>query len=100
MANFIHEKISDCVEQGQFAFTIPGKSGKQAGPIQYNRNPITAITAIQAGQPIERDRMLFWACTYFGIFQKTRQNLLGRISSANSYFPETELFCILQFFIL
>ena len=39
MTNFILEKISDYIGQGQFAFTIPGQRGKQADSLPYNRNP-------------------------------------------------------------
>ena len=57
------------------------------------------------GQPIKKDRMLFWAGTYLGISQKkinmaavNTSNLSGPIICVNSQSADTEWFSTFAFF--
>ena len=62
MKNFVYKKGSDRIEPSQPSFIIPASSLSM--PTHFHKMPI------QVGQPVEGERMLFWACTYRNITEK------------------------------
>ena len=90
MKNFVYKKGSDRIEPSQPPFIIPASSLSML--THFHKMPI------QVGQPVEGERMLFWACTYRNIAEKkinmAAVNMLksGPIIRVNSQYAETELF--------
>ena len=79
MINFICKKISDYME--------PNQPGNWVCPLSPSHDQ-SHIIAIEADQPIERDRMFFWACAHLGILQKKRIKIqVKKVNNQRLYRP-------------
>ena len=91
MINFICKEVSDSIEAA--SLHSPSQASSVSMLVHFHK------TTIQMGQPIKKDRMLFWAGTYLGISQKkinmaavNMSNLSGPIICVNSQSADTEWF--------